>query len=54
MDWKTRAADLWLDVKRWSVQALGEWGDAIKDDPVQHIFSFAAGLALALGVFMVL
>ena len=50
MDWKTRASDLWLDVRRWGRQALIEWGGSIKDDPVPHVFSLGAGVILMLSI----
>lgn len=54
MDWKTRFQDLCADCKRYFRQAFVEWGESIKDDPIQHFFSFAAGGVLIAGILSVL
>ena len=53
MDWKQRALDLLADLKRYFGQALSEWVESIKVDPVQHFFSLAAGVALGLAILTV-
>ena len=54
MDWKARFSDMCADCKRWLGQALTEWVESIKDDPVQHIFSIGAGAALTASLLWLL
>jgi len=54
VDWKTRFQDLCGDCLRYLKQAFSEWGEAIKDDPVQHALSFVAGGILIAGLLTVL
>lgn len=51
---KQRLKDLASDAARYGRNALIGWGDSIKDDPVYHLFSLAAGLAVGAGIWMAL
>ena len=46
MDWRSLASDMAADVKRWLGQALREWGESIRADPVEHLFSLVAGAVM--------
>lgn len=36
------------DSQRWAKEALADWLETVRTDPVQHTFSVALGILLAL------
>ena len=53
MDWKQRAIDLYGDARKWPRMAFLDWFETATTDPIQHLFTLFAGMALAyvLGLF---
>jgi len=45
---KERVKELLAYARKWAVEALQTWGASVTLDPVEHAFSLALGMLLAL------
>ncbi len=43
-----RAKEIAESVGRWTMEALKEWGESIKDSPEAHCYTLTLGLVLTL------
>lgn len=45
---RERAKEIAESAKRWTGEALQEWGESVKEYPIPHVFSLILGSVLAV------